>query len=85
MELIKVLRLRATKATVDERLSMNNTGSVYKGGFTDVRLEIYVETISEPQITPPPGQPITAPISYDEFEFHDYSISSSFCYSHYLF
>jgi len=68
MELIKVLRLRATKATVDERLSMNNTGSVYKGGFTDVRLEIYVETISEPQITPPPGQPITAPISYDEFE-----------------
>jgi hypothetical protein len=47
MELIKVLRLRVVDSTIEERLKNSTNSSGYKGGFSDVRVEIYVETKTE--------------------------------------
>jgi hypothetical protein len=44
MELIKVLRLRVVDSTIEERLKNSTNSSGYKGGFSDVRVEIYVKT-----------------------------------------
>lgn len=68
MELIKVLRLRPSTTTIEERLSytvVQQTG--YKGSISDVRLEVYVENIS--------SQDATNSNSYDEFELKFIEIS----------
>ena len=46
MELIKVLRLRATEVQIEERLGINVGTGGFKGGVTDVRLEVYVESVT---------------------------------------
>lgn len=68
MELIKVLRLRPSTTTIEERLPytvVQQTG--YKGAISDVRLEVYVENVT--------SQDAVNPTSYDEFELKFIEIS----------
>jgi hypothetical protein len=64
MELIKVLRLRPTVTSIEDRLSyvvVQETG--YKGAISDVRLEVYVENV-----TIQSNDPTATSTSGDEFE-----------------
>lgn len=64
MELIKVLRLRPTVTSIEDRLSyvvVQETG--YKGAISDVRLEVYVENV-----TIQSNDPTVTSTSGDEFE-----------------
>lgn len=64
MDLIKVLRLRPTVTSIEDRLSyvvVQETG--YKGAISDVRLEVYVENV-----TIQSNDPTATSTSGDEFE-----------------